>query len=182
MEKFESEIINNLIGTLAERIDLKDKSIWGHGTSVKEIARDILNQGIIVSRNYGLQEIAIPLTDHEKSDEENIENIINQSLNWKHRNSKFIVLISLPHGFKKENIIEEIIKDGQEKAHLPSRYILGYLDAVNMGYVKNGKFEKNPEKIIHEVEKKVPIRPTKGSVTEIPTAREYNNKNTPDVW
>lgn len=182
--EIENEIRKELVKQIEEEVTLDKNPVWGHGTTSAETAEKILEEGIVVSKNFGIQEMAYPITDNSKSPEENANNIVERSLTWQHKDSKFLVLISIPETInRKEELTEDIALDtGQEKRRLPARFIKGYIDALNLKFVSNPKYEANGEPTKQELISTELPKPKQGAKIEIPQAAESESGNTGDVW
>ncbi len=137
------ELKNNLIKEI--EAELQDKTaVWGHGTTTKEQADSILEEGVLASPLHGLSEIASPLTDSEKSISENANYIVDEALHWPHKNAPFVILVNFPQGITSMLKLKEIIKiKDQERTRIPSRFLRGYIDSLNLTFVRNPKFEKD---------------------------------------
>ncbi len=135
-------------------------SVLGHGTYGVEQAENILRIGLNTSYGRNLGASAVEL--------ERGKDGIAQILNWGHRNSKYIVIISIPKTYQKspgeldwgtrlfEDIAEknDIDADAEfrelkslytsQNAKLPSKYIAGYVDSEKFEFIPNPSFEENP--------------------------------------
>src|SRR6185295_7683217 len=122
----ETELKNQLIESIEQKLLIENHSAWGHGTPTKELADDILKNGVIVNPAYSLTEIGVPLTDSTKKNSDNAQAIFNSAMAWPHKNHKFVVIIEIPHGLRKSQITETITIEGKERTRLPNRFIKGY--------------------------------------------------------
>ncbi len=139
----ESELIRNLTGQIES--ELQDgTAIWGHGTLSREQADNILAEGILANPAYGLSEIAFPITDSTITKGENANHIVEQALNWPHKDAKFLVLVNFPPGITSMMKLKEFVNiNGHERTHIPTRFLRGYIDAMNLSFVKNPNFQKD---------------------------------------
>jgi len=126
-----------------EKVLIDGHTVWGHGTTDKQIADAILDSGIVVNPGYGLLEIATPLSSSDRSKNDNAQTILNSVNNWGHKNSKFVVMVEMPNGYRKEQLTESSVdeRSGRERTRLPSRFIKGYVDVLNFSFIENPKFE-----------------------------------------
>lgn len=134
-----------LKGELKNKLPLKDHVICGHGTLDKATAEKILREGIVVHGGYDFFNIAIPLTDQEDSDTGNVNKIVNEAFNWRHKNAKYVVLIAIPFGFRRDEVTELITIDEKDRTRIPQRFIVGFIDANEGKFIVNEKFIPNPQ-------------------------------------
>lgn len=133
----------DIFDDLLEVLPLSDHVIWGHGTLASSVGDKILVEGIDSNPGYDLFNIATPLSSNELTASENISHILKESYEWKHKNAKFIVLLAVPFGIRPNNVVERIEKEGKDRTHLPSRFIIGYIDAQNKTFIQNPNFIAN---------------------------------------
>lgn len=138
-------------------------SIWGHGTSSREIAEKILKEGILASPNYSLTEIASPVNTVSKPPHEQAQELVDFTSAWPHRDATAVVLIALPDGFRPHQIVEEIDSEGRIQHRVPERFLVGLLDASTLEFIKNPRFEQFPQ-------------PTTVNPSEFPQGIRWNRK------
>ncbi len=175
----EAEMKNGLLQDIEKRLLIEGHSVWGHGTPVKELADDILKNGIIVNPAYSLTEMAIPLTDSTKGKNENAQEIFNKSMSWPHKEHKFVVVIEIPNGLRKQQLTETINVNGKNRTRLPSRFIKGYIDALNLSVVENPGFKPNAEATINETPVVMPPSGEGGPPPPVPSA---SGNKIEDIW
>src|ERR1035437_4925857 len=123
---------------LADFID-NEHGLLGHGTSLL-LASEIMTNGIRVNDSYHLGGIAIPLSGIPN------EKLLDTLENWEHKNSKAIILISVPDidGFRQDSEVVGTtfdLKLNRERSFIPSEFIRGYYDAEKGIFVKNLKWQ-----------------------------------------
>lgn len=149
------------LGQQLKHLDQQKYSILGHGTT-KQTAENILKTGLRYS-DPNLDRQTIPLFDSE-SPIQNQTNNLNSILNWKHKNSKAIVLIGIPNPKEDErggeqhfqSVWDEIPKEKLTDFHgnptdknsfkyiIKPEYIMGYVDANNATFHTNPNFNPPP--------------------------------------
>lgn len=133
-----------LFDQLKSILPLSDHVIWGHGTLADISARAILEEGISGNQNYDLYQMATPLSSSEKSADENIHYIIEQSQNWPHRKARYVVLLAVPHGVKPNNAVERTEDETRgPRATVPRRFIIGYIDSETNTFIRSRFFTPN---------------------------------------
>ena len=137
--------IEHLAVQLEKELTFDEHVIWGHGTITEERAGKINKEGIVVSSNYGLLEIAVPLSLLDLDSKANARVVAKETLTWFHRQAKYVALLGLPFGFKQDQVMENIFVNGQEKSSVPNRFIEGYVDAQLLRFIDNPDFMANPE-------------------------------------
>lgn len=147
----------------------------GHGTRL-EVAEAIMSEGL----QSKVPEIATTTVGLE-----NTEEGLNEIFNWKHLNSKAIIVIMFPRDRRiHQSQVWGENKDADEqygnKYILLSKFIKGYIDVDSRKLVLNDKFEENPE--INEL--KIPEHKVhmgvKGGNIEVPNVSEI--KEGEDIW
>lgn len=178
--------VKGLVRDIEMRLaDSGDVTIWGHGTS-REIAERILEEGIEASPSYSLTEIALPITRADTPLQQQGESLVTSCLQWPHRDSKAVVLLSVPHALRRHQIVESIERGGQERHHIPPRFIVGYIDAVDCIFVPNPLHERNPAPttlMATELPQKGPWGGSRlGNSGDIPRFNPVSDSEIPDVW
>ena len=148
---YETELQKQLLENIELKFLIEGHSVWGHGTPTKELADDILTKGIVVNPAYSLTEIGIPLTDSIKSNGENAQAVFNSAMSWPHKGHKFIVIIEIPDGLRKSQLTEIVTINGRDRTRLPSRFIKGYIDALNLSIVENPQFQQKAPATVNEI-------------------------------
>jgi hypothetical protein len=116
-------------------------SIAAHGTSI-ESAEKILKEGLR-AKSGNLDETAVPLLDHSKTFDEQSAGLVNDLLNWKHRNSPAVVIVVIPNpgideagGLRYFNSFLRYAPKGGTDYVIPPEYVLGYVNARTKEFVK----------------------------------------------
>lgn len=179
-EYYSSDIVEN------------EHSVWGHGTLSEQIADEILQDGIIVDKHYGLHEIAVQLPEDAQKAAKNI-------CDWKHRNTKFIIILSIPHSFStgldltKQQMIEEVRIEHRNNSftRIPPRFIKGYFDVQKGQFIRNPAYRSDAlptvtdEELIKRdrefVERRFRRAISSEMSVDIPKPSDHSTKNE-DVW
>jgi hypothetical protein len=176
---YENELKNKLLQNIEQELIIEGHSAWGHGTPTKELADKILKNGIVVNPAYSLTEIGVPLTDSTKSNNENAQGVLNSALSWPHKGHKFIVIIEIPHGLRKQQLTETVTVDGRERTRLPNRFIKGYIDVLDLLVVENPQFQLNAHATENEVPIAMPPSRENGAPPPLPSVSENSGE---DIW
>jgi hypothetical protein len=149
------------LGKQLKDLDLQKYSVLGHGTS-KQTAENILKTGLRYS-DPNLDRQTIPLFDSQ-SPIQNQTNNLKSILNWKHKNSKAIVLLGIPNPKEDErggeqhfqSVWDEIPKEkltdlngnptdkNSFKYIIKPEYIMGYVDTNTATFHPNPNFKPTP--------------------------------------
>ena len=167
---------------IEEKILIDGHVVWGHGTSSKELADRILENGITGNEAYGLMEMAIPLSDPDKTKSDNSQLIVNSLNNWPHKNCKYVIIVEIPQGHRAAQVTETFFDEKleRERSRLPSRFVKGYVNVSNYKLVENSLFQENAAPTITQTEKGLPTQQTKvGTHPPIPSVGENIEQ---DVW
>ena len=159
LENEENEKIEKL-GNQLKYIDNTKYNILGHGTN-QFSAKNIINTGLKYSQP-DLNRQAIELFHSREPIEKQIDSL-KLILNWTHKQSKYIVLIAIPHPTEDVNynhhmqgVWEKIPKhkrtnpDGTPtenttiKYVIKSEFLLGYVDANTATFYPNNNFNPPP--------------------------------------
>lgn len=147
----------------------------GHGTRLG-VAEDIMNSGLLAKA----PEIATTTIGLE-----NTEEGLNQILNWKHLNSKAIIVIMFPRDKRiHQSQVWEENKDADgpydNKYILPSKFIKGYINVNSRKLILNDKFEENPEYKEAKIPEGLPKIGKGGGNIEVPDMSKSGGEE--DVW
>lgn len=143
---------NDLQSELKKILDPK-YSLLGHGTR-PEAAKKSLEEGLR-ARFPDLGTTTVPLLDSSKPIDEQVNQAVETILNWKHLNSKAIVLIQIPNppegslgGSKYFNsVFKELYEPDtgyKSRYVIPSAYLRGYVDVEARKFIPNPLFNPEP--------------------------------------
>lgn len=188
------EKIKTLKENLREIFDSPKYSTFGHGTT-REKAENILINGI-ESSTSALDETAIRLEDNDES--------YNKILNWKHRNSKFIIIIMIPNptdnlGYTYfDNVFDELPENRKSNTsyygrgfgreyYIKPQFIKGYVDVNSLSFVKNELYDPEKKLIVKETPQIFPgrreyLRSSGLSEEDINKLMKPQENNSDDDW
>ena len=184
MEHNDANFEQKFLEEIEQKILVEGHSVWGHGTSTPELAESILKEGITGNPAYGLLEMAIPLTEGDNSAAKNSHSILNSITNWPHKNCKYVVMVEVPDTYRKDQLVEEYFDEEKKsyRSRLPSRFIKGYVDSLNLKFIENPLFKENAEPTLDQTQKVLPLRKQKDiESVSIPIPTSSKN-NVDDVW
>lgn len=145
MELLQENLRDKIAELYSSEVLESEKRYYGaHGTPTKEIAEQILKEGIVTMHRGDLGRTCMALSE----DSGKTADIL---LNYEHRQPlKYIAIVSYKSGIRDHQIIEEEVPElmakaqpGYESFHqhvhrIPPQFVKGYFD------VEAGKFIKNP--------------------------------------